>query len=173
LVTAVAPFGLAAGSTAQVVVEYKGVKSAAVAVPVAAAAPGLFTVNGAGRGQATATNEDGSPNSVDKRATAGGILTLLGTGAGVTDPPSTDGAIAAEDHPPLAQPVTVLFGDIPAEEVFFSGGVKGRVAGFFQVQLRIPASVPEGEIPVIVKIGDAATQTGVTVAVAAAVPSSE
>ncbi|MDX1979736.1 MAG: SBBP repeat-containing protein [Bryobacteraceae bacterium] len=173
LVTAVAPFGLAVGSTAQVVVEYKGVKSPAVAVPVVAAVPGLFTVSGAGRGQATAANEDGSANSVENRAVAGSIITLNGTGAGLTDPASTDGAVADEDFPPLAQPVTVLFGDTPAEEVYFSGGVKGRVAGFFQVQLRIPASVPEGEIPVTVKIGDAATQTGVTIAVAPAVPPSE
>lgn len=166
-ITAIAPFALAAGSTAQVTVEYKTNKSPAFAAPVADASPGLFTTTGIGRGQAAAANEDGAANSVDTPAVAGSILVLTGTGGGVTDPPSTDGAIAAEDGPALAQPVTVRFGDIAAEEVFYSSGMKGKPAGYFQITLRIPASVPAGEVPVVVTVGAAESQAGVTVAVKA------
>ncbi len=164
-ITAIVPFGLAAGTPVQVTVENKTIRSAAVTVPVNAASPGLFTVAPVGRGQAEALNEDRSANSVDAPAAVGSIVTLFATGGGVTDPPSTDGAIATDDGPALAQTVSVLFGDVAAEEVFFAGGVKGRAAGYFQVVARIPQGVAAGEVPVVLRVGEAQSQEGVTIQV--------
>ena len=60
----VAPFGLS-GDKADVVVTYQGQVSAALTVSVAPSAPGLFTLDGSGRGQAVAVNQDGSINGPD------------------------------------------------------------------------------------------------------------
>ena len=81
----VAPFGLS-GDKADVVVTYQGQVSAALTVSVAPSAPGLFTLNGSGRGQAVAVNQDGSINGADHPATAGDFVILYATGAGQHQP---------------------------------------------------------------------------------------
>lgn len=163
---AVAPFGIADKSSVQLVVDYQGNRSAPVTIPVAAARPGIFTVNGSGRGQAVGLNEDGSPNPAGNRAAPGSVFTLILTGGGATDPVAPDGSVPAEDHPPLAAPAAVTVGEAAADEVFYSGGMAGRVAGTVKVVFRLPAELPSGDVPVVVRIGDAASQTGVTIAIA-------
>src|SRR5262249_6808070 len=59
----IVPRGLADSKTVSVQIEYRGVLSDAVSVPLLAARPGIFTSDGSGRGQALARNEDGSVNS--------------------------------------------------------------------------------------------------------------
>ncbi|MBI3210856.1 MAG: SBBP repeat-containing protein, partial [Candidatus Solibacter usitatus] len=166
LVMAIVPYGVAGKSATQIVVEYQGSRSSPLSVPVVATKPALFTTNGIGRGQAVAAHLDGTANSAENPIPANEIVTLQGTGAGLTEPDSVDGLVASEDWPPIAAAVSVKFGDIAAEEIFFAGGVKGKTAGYFQIQLRVPATVPAGTVPVIVTIGTAASQTGVTIVVA-------
>ena len=61
-VNAVSPYGLAGKSTTQVQVEYQGVLSNAISVPVQAAHPGLFTVDASGLGGGAILNQDYSLN---------------------------------------------------------------------------------------------------------------
>src|SRR5262249_49723391 len=61
--TVMVPYEVAGKSSTQVIAEYQGVQSAPVTIPVAAAAPGLFTSAQSGSGQAAIVNQDGSINS--------------------------------------------------------------------------------------------------------------
>jgi len=172
-ITAIVPFGAGAKddpASTQLIVEYNGNVSPALPITLVPTAPGLFTVSASGRGQASVVNEDGSANSSENPAVAGSIVTIFGTGAGLTDPPSTDGNIETEDFPPLAAPVSILIGETAVEEIFFSGGAKGKIAGIFQVQFRLPAGLPAGDLDLSVRVGDRATQSGITIAIAEAAP---
>jgi hypothetical protein len=57
-VAAVVPYGVT-GPAVQVTVTYQGQTSVPATIPVFAAAPGLFTADGTGAGQAAAINQDG------------------------------------------------------------------------------------------------------------------
>jgi uncharacterized protein (TIGR03437 family) len=67
-------------------------------------------------------------------------------------------------------PVTATIDGYPAT-VVFNGEAPGIIAGVMQVNLAIPAGASSGAVPVVVRIGDAESQTnanrtgGVTVAV--------
>ena len=69
-VGAVAPYSVNGGPV-QVVVQSAGAASAPVAVAAAATAPGVFTADGSGRGQAAAVNQDGTRNGSVSAANPG------------------------------------------------------------------------------------------------------
>ena len=117
-------------------------------VPVAAAAPGVFTVGDAGTGQAVARNEDDSENGEAAPALPGYLLRLAVTGLGVV----------GEDGVPVL-PVTVSIGELDCEVVSVSGT---------EVILRLPVELPAGALPVVVRAGEGVSQPGVTVAVGSA-----
>ena len=50
-------------------------------------------------------------------------------------------------------------------DVFYAGAAPGAVAGLFQVNARIPADTPSGDVPLEIHVGDAASQPGLTLAV--------
>jgi uncharacterized protein (TIGR03437 family) len=154
---------VAGNKSTQVQVSYNGVLSNSVTIPVVDAAPGLFTINAAS-GQAAAMNEDGSNNSPDNPAAAGTVVTLLASGEGQTDPPGVDGQFAADIIPAPLLPVDVMIGGQEAE-IVSAGGIAGQVAGFFQVSVRVPGITPGVAVPVVVSVGGASSQPGVTIAV--------
>ena len=160
----IVPYAVAAKTTTQVVVEYRGIRSAAVTIPVVPAKPALFSVNGSGRGQGLILNEDFTPNSSDSTAGRGSVIQLLGTGQGQTDPPGVDGRIVRDILPQPVLPVTVTIGDIQAE-VVYAGAPAEAVAGFFQLNVRIPDGVPDGDAAVVVFVGEARSQPALTVSV--------
>lgn len=157
----VAPFGITGKTSVQIQVEFLGVRSNALTLPVQPATPGLFTANSSGQGPAAALNGDLSINNASNPADRGGVVILYLTGGGQTDPPSSDGVIAAQaDKTALA--VTASIGGQPAE-VLYAGSAPGIVAGVLQVNLRVPAV--SGTVPVVVTINGVASQANVTVAV--------
>ncbi|HEV2446215.1 MAG TPA: IPT/TIG domain-containing protein, partial [Candidatus Sulfopaludibacter sp.] len=79
------------GKTAQIYVVYQNQVSNTVSAAVASAAPGIFTADLSGKGQAAALNQDYSYNGPSKPAKAGGYIFLYLTGGGQTSPPGTDG----------------------------------------------------------------------------------
>jgi len=168
-VAAIVPFELS-GSTAQVYVSYQGLTSTPLAVPVAAAAPALFTANDSGTGQAAAVNQNGSYNNAGTPANAGEYVSLYATGFGQTDPPGEDGAItqippAGVLPLPVLQPVTVSIGGKPASSAQYAGGAPGIVEGVIQINALVPSGLAAGNAAVVVTIGNYQTQAGVTVAV--------
>lgn len=154
----------AAGPSTEIVVEYQGVKSRAITVPVTAAVPALFSANASGRGQAAALNQNLSFNSISNPAETGSIVVLYGTGEGRTTPASVDGKISEAPYPRPELPVNVTIGGQRAE-VLYAGAAPGQVSGVFQLNVRVPNFQDANQYPVVVRIGDRASQTGLTIAV--------
>jgi uncharacterized protein (TIGR03437 family) len=62
-------------------------------------------------------------------------------------------------------PVTVSIGGVDAP-VTYAGAAPGLVAGVIQINARVATQVQPGDsVPVVVKIGNVSSQTGVTIAV--------
>ena len=164
-VSAVVPYGLAGKAATNVQVQYQGVASAAVAVPVQAATPGIFSLDASGLGPGAILNQDYSINSGPNPAAKGSVVAIYCTGGGVTNPPSTDGSITGTPLPMLTQTVTVTIGGIAAK-VLYSGGAPQALAGLTQINAEVPAAVTSGSsVPVVVQIGTWQSQPGITMAV--------
>jgi uncharacterized protein (TIGR03437 family) len=122
-------------------------------------APGIFTLNGAGTGQAVAlvsgtTMVAGPAGTYSLPAAKGGYVSVYCTGLGaVTDPPAT--GLAASTSGALSTTLTmpnVTIGSIPAE-VSFSGLAPGLV-GVYQVNVKVPVDAASGDaVPVTLSIG--------------------
>jgi uncharacterized protein (TIGR03437 family) len=150
------PGGVAGKAAASVQFSCSDLKSTPMTLPVAAAAPALFTAAASSQGQAALVNQDGS---VDTASPAGTIIQLYGTGFGALTPPDADGL----SH--LALPVTATVGAMPAT-VIFAGQAPGYTTGLQQINVRIPANAPSGaSIPLALTVAGSSTQVGVVVAI--------
>jgi uncharacterized protein (TIGR03437 family) len=170
---AVVPYEIAGRATTEVVVEYRGVRSAAVTLPVVASAPALFTLDSSGHGQAAMLNETGCCNSVRNPAARGSIAVLYATGEGQTSPHGVTGRVSAfdrtADYPSPRLPVRVTVGG-EAAEIIFAGEAPHAVAGLLQVNFRVPKNSPLGDaVPLVLTVGDSRSPDGVTMAVRSAV----
>ena len=163
---AVVPYGVNGKLGTQVQVRTAAGTSSAVALPVAQVAPSVFSVDYTGSGQGAIRNQDGvTINSFKNPAAKGSIVSIFATGEGQTKPGGVDGKLATAANLPIpAAPVTVLINGEQAD-VLYAGGAPGNVAGLLQVNVRIPADTPFGDIPVEIHVGDAKSQPGITVAV--------
>ncbi len=158
-VAAIVPYAVT-GMSAQVTVAYQGETSAAFTVQVALSAPGIFTLNETGAGQAAAINLDGTVNTAANPVKIGGYTSLYATGEGQTSPAGVDGKLGASTAPHPLLPVSVTVGGIPAT-VQYKGGAPGEVAGLMQVNVQVPSGVqPGGYVPVVLQVGDASTTPG-------------
>lgn len=161
-VSAVVPYSIDGYKEIDVVVEYQGRASQAVSVGVAQAAPGLFSTNSTGRGQAAALNQDGTLNSEQNPAPIGSIVVLYGTGEGQTEPKGDDGVLAVEKLPaPLLQVGVTI--DYEKAEVLYAGAAPTFVAGLLQVNARVPKTPNQGKVSVSMTVGQVKTQSGVTI----------
>jgi uncharacterized protein (TIGR03437 family) len=164
-VNAVVPYGLAGKSSTNVQVQYQGQSTAPLALAVQASTPGLFTQDGSGLGLGAILNQDFSLNGPANRAARGDVVMIYCTGGGATSPDSVDASVAVSPLPMLTLPVSVTIGNIDAH-IFYQGAAPGSIAGLTQINAQIPAGVTPGAgVPIVVRIGDYASQTGVTLAV--------
>jgi uncharacterized protein (TIGR03437 family) len=162
--SAVVPYEVAGRQSTEVVVEYNGSRSAPKVIPVVASKPALFAANASGRGPGAILNEDYSVNTPSNPAAKGRIVLLYGTGEGQTNPPGVNGRLALLTFPRPVLPVSVTIGGITAD-VLYAGAAPQFVAGFFQMNVKVPEDAPSGNLDVIVGIGNARSQSGLTVAV--------
>ncbi len=165
LAAAIVPYEVGGSATANIALNYQGNISATTIVPVATAAPGIFTTNMTGSGQAAAINQNGTVNSGSNPASIGSYISLYITGAGQTIPALSDGQIATTAA--ITQlPVTVTIGGVNAA-VTYAGAVPTQVAGLVQVNVQIPAGIAAGSaVPVTLAVGGIqSTQSAVTIAV--------
>ena len=172
-VSAIVPYEVANRSATEVVVEYQGVRSAPVTLPVVDSAPAVFTVGASGTGQASMLNETGCCNSAGNPAARGAIAVIYATGEGETTPPSIDGSISAypriADYPVPKLPVRVTVGG-EAAEIVYAGETPHMAKGFLQVNFRVPAKAPIGDaVPLVLTVGGSRSTDGVTMAVRPAV----
>ena len=162
-IMAQAPYEIAGKSSVDVEVIYQGQSRGIVTTPVAASAPGIFTVS-AGTGLASAGNQDGTLNSPFDPAPRGSIIALYATGEGITNPASADGQPAVAPYPQSALPVSVTIGGSLAQ-VLFAGEAPG-FSGLMQVNAVVPPNLAStGLVPVTLEVGTAFSQAGVTIAV--------
>ena len=140
-----------------------------VSLGVAPAAPGIFTADQSGAGQAAAINQDFSPNSAATPAGFNTVVSLFLSGCGSTNPAGRDGArtVSAPPFPEVSQPVQATIGGLPAT-VFYAGAAPGQLEGLCQINAQVPAGISVGDVPVEIRIGGLPSQAGVTVAVAQA-----
>jgi uncharacterized protein (TIGR03437 family) len=127
-----------AGPTTQVCVTYNNAKTNCLTLPVAEAAPGVFTVDGT---YAAAVNQDGSVNSAANPAPPNSIVSIYATGLGPINPPQADGSLVG-----LPLPVNTLAirlgaqcitsAECPPQSVYdfsYGGPAPSLIAGASQV----------------------------------------
>lgn len=154
-INAVAPYELAGslGHTVDVqVLDGLSQQSNSFAVQVVPSAPAIFSL---GAGQGAILNQDNTVNGPGNPAARGSVIQIYGTGEGQTNPPGVNGQIATETAAYLPRPVasvSVTIGGVPATPSY-AGAVPQSFAGFFQVNVQIPATVNTGNQPVILTIG--------------------
>jgi uncharacterized protein (TIGR03437 family) len=146
-INALAPASLPANSSSMVSVVVNGTPVAESSTPVASAAPGIFTTGG-GTGQAAANNQDGSLNTATNPAPRGSIVSFYATGQG-----SISGA------------ANLTVGGYQAQ-LPYAGPAPG-FPGLMQINAQIPSGffLQAGIQPVVLTIGGATSQAGVTIAI--------
>lgn len=127
--------------------------------------PAFFLWNGK---YAVATRQDFSPAAqagllegvTTIPAQPGEIIILWATGLGATNPPVAAGIQAPSDRAYLtASPVTVTVGTTNAQ--MFGAALSPGYAGLYQIGIQIPASTPDGDIPLTAAIGGIKSPDGV------------
>lgn len=137
----------AAPGSVQVAVSVNGVASNTVSVPVAVAAPGLFTSGG----QAIVQNSDYSLNTSGNPAKEGSVIMAYLTGSGPVNPPVQDGAATPSNQLILAtSPTSAQVGNSPASVEF--AGLAPGFAGLVQVNVKVPTGLPAANYPLTVTI---------------------
>ena len=166
---AVIPYEVAGKSSTQLTVSYNSVVSAATALPIGPAQPGLFSANEQGSGPGAIYNQNSTLNSSTNPESPGNYIALYGTGEGLLSPAGTTGTLAptAPPFPTFAGSISVTIGGVavPASGIAYAGPVPGFVEGEFQMNVQIPSTVPAGNQPVVVTIAGVASQANLTVAV--------
>ncbi|MGI8990703.1 MAG: SBBP repeat-containing protein [Bryobacteraceae bacterium] len=166
-INAVVPFAVTGQTTTFVDVE-AGETIGLLKLPVAIAAPGIFTSDGTGRGQAAAVNQDGTPNSPSNPAQLGSIISLYMTGTGILNPFLSEGSLG-----PLSPPFPIPIAGVGARigtsiaSVLFAGQAPGLIAGVTQVNIQIPQNTAIGDsVPVTVYVGNYVSQFAPSVVIA-------
>jgi uncharacterized protein (TIGR03437 family) len=163
-VAAIVPSSVAGQASAQVQVKHNGQATPTFSTAVAVTAPGLFTLDQTGQGQAAVLNQDNTINTAANPAERGSIVVLWATGQGQSDPDWADDVLASNPLPKPVHPVTATIGGQQAE-ILYAGAAQGTAA-VIQINARVPAGIKPGRrVPVVLKIGNATSQLGVTMAV--------
>ncbi len=143
----IAPWGLAGKTSSRMCATYLG-KSSCTSVIVAAAAPGVFTLDGK---HAAAVNQDGTLNSPANPAHFGSIVSLYLTGLGAVTPQPADGANTQLPLPTLVempqlfgvefiQGPGMLSGELPVPlQILYAGPAPLEVGGLFQINFVVSA----------------------------------
>jgi uncharacterized protein (TIGR03437 family) len=162
-ITCVVPYEVPTHGSTLVQVSYQGRMSSPFPLAAIASNPALFTANGSGAGPAAALNQDGSYNSPTNPGARGSTVVLFLTGEGQTSPPGVTGKVTVNSPRPVL-PVTVRIGGQSATLAFY-GEAPGLISGVMQLEVRIPANVPEGDLPISVSVGGTRSPNGVMVSV--------
>jgi uncharacterized protein (TIGR03437 family) len=139
-VSAVVPFAVS-GSTS---VQYLGVPSNMLSIPVQAVTPGVFTLDATGQGSPAVLDLSFRPIAKDNPARRGDMLQLFATGGGLTTPPSVEGQPGILNS--LVRKVSVLVAGIECT-VFYAGSAPGLIAGAVQVNFQLDQSIPRSTPP--------------------------
>ena len=150
-----------------------GAISNAVTVPVAAYAPGIFTLSADGTGQAAARISatggvvaapvDFLEGLTSRPVRRGEFVAISTTGVGPVTVPPASGDPAERPFPVTTTTPVVMLGGVEAEVTF--SGIAPSFVGVYQMNIRIPEGAPSGDtVPVRFTIGGLESNTA-TIAV--------
>jgi uncharacterized protein (TIGR03437 family) len=165
-VSAVAPQNLAGRRTVSVVIEYQGIQSAGLTLPVIDWNPAIFTLNASGKGDGAIQR---FPNydviTPANAAKPGDTLILYGEGYGdtVVGTSVPDGTIVGSQLPVPAAEVKLLIDGVERPTIY-AGGAPGIVSGVLQVNFVVP-QLAAGTHEIQLQIGDKKSPAGVTLQV--------
>lgn len=144
------PYGVAGGASVSVVVRRNTVASEAVMAPLLAAQPGIFSADGVRA--LVVHHADNTLATPEKPLRSGEIVYFYATGLGPVNRPPATGAAAPSELPAQAlMPVRVTLGGVECEVLF--AGLAPRLAGVFQVNIRVPETLPPGDHELLVAVG--------------------
>ena len=136
---------------------------------IQATAPGLFTLNGtSAAAQAADFTLIGNPTTFPnaRPARPGEVILLYATGLGLTEPVYQSGEIPTANAA-IRGSLTVNIGGIavPSTDVLYAGVTQGSISGLYQINVRVPAAVANGTVPVQIGIDGVNSQADVTIPV--------
>jgi uncharacterized protein (TIGR03437 family) len=176
-VTVQVPYEVAIGGGTAVVLTNGTNPAANATVTTAATAPGVFTSNGSGTGQAAAINTSAATgavtlNSSTSPAKIGDTVSLYVTGEGnynLTPLAGTTNTgyiipVTLSPFPQISPLPTVQIGGVDASAgVSYAGVVSGSLIGVLQINVAIPTGSSTGAtVPVAISIAGNSTQSNVT-----------
>ena len=163
-VNVVTPADTNTGQQVAVTVTNNGLTSASATVPLGTVSPGFFLFKGNAIAAFHSDNVTpvGAAGLVSGSTPAkpGETIVLYGTGFGPTTPAYPDGQILINNYP-LSNMPFVSVGGVTANVVY--AGLTG--AGLYQINVTLPMSTPNGDIPIVATIDGPTTQPTATVAV--------
>lgn len=143
-VNAQAPDTATGPGTVQVVVN--GTASDTATATVQTYSPAFF-LDGAHPNHVLATTPD---FAVVRTAKPGDVLILWGTGFGPVNPPVAPGSTVT-GAPELTAAPTILVGSQTAD--YLGAAMTPGTAGLYQINIRVPASAPSGDLALVAQIG--------------------
>jgi uncharacterized protein (TIGR03437 family) len=142
-VNAIVPFAIGGRERVALTVRRDGVETARAVLAVARSQPEIFKLP---EGQmAAALNEDGTVNSATNPARAGSLVSVWGTGAPGWPRETRDGSLNPSE-PLLHLSLSAVAGFQEYTPTTYTGAAPGTVAGMFQINLRLPATIYPPEL---------------------------
>ena len=162
-VSAIVPYEIAGRPQTNIQIRRNGFLSSVVVQAVGSTAPGIFTANASGLGQAAALNQIGSYNGPAAPAPIGSVVSIYGTGEGLVSPLPITGSVTpgTPPFPQIVAPVTVKLGGVPLDptDITYAGPAPTLVAGAIQINFRVPSWALSGPTSVQIIIGNNASNS--------------
>jgi len=149
-----APYELAGSSRATVVVTYNLQSSAPESVAIQPERPQLYPLG---------FHADFRLITPESPAAPSEVVVFFATGQGVTNPASPTGAAPAGALPVPVAATSMRIGSLPAQ-LSFTGQAPGT-AGLMQLNVQVPEGISPGNAAVVLRVGAAESQPGVTITV--------
>jgi uncharacterized protein (TIGR03437 family) len=160
-VSAIAPFALQGRTLTRLTIEYQSLTSVEFLLPILAAKPAIFAIDGSGQGPGAILNQDASVNSAANRAAPESIVVLYATGGGSMTPEGIDGVLATGTSS-LKLPVRVEVAGRQAQ-VLYAGNAPGILHGVIQINVKLPPNLPTGLQPLRLEVGGRPSLAGISV----------
>ncbi len=165
-INAVVPFGFPMQQAMQLTVERDGVPSVPLQMTVISAQPGIFAVNQTGTGQGAILGPSNQIADTQHPVQRGDTISIFCAGLGAVDQ-SVDVSKPAPSQHPLpqvtGQRVGVFIGNSSAE-VLYAGLAPGYF-GLYQVNARVPANAPPGDVVPVQIIVDSIVSNQATISI--------
>jgi uncharacterized protein (TIGR03437 family) len=124
-----------------------------------------LAINADGKNPVAAVGTDGlyiAPSSVipgARAAVSGEVLVVYALGLGATTPAQTVGVPAPGIASAAAPTITIGGVTLSPSDVIYAGVSPGFI-GLYQINLRVPAGVPSGNQPIVIRIGGNSSPAG-------------